>query len=124
MVQCMVTKFSLLNLWLVERPFREADCPVALCLNPSTPTLRSYFQNRESEFPGASSSPADSWLKLNRAQTGIYRVNYTPHLWKGLAGAVKSLALPPVDRLGEPWTEPSSPFVACFVKPGERYMAS
>ncbi|GAQ88892.1 aminopeptidase M1 [Klebsormidium nitens] len=58
------------------------------------------LKDREADFSSAAPASSDSWLKLNRAQTGIYRVNYTPDLWKALAGAVKSLALPPVDRLG------------------------
>ena len=42
-----------------------------------------------------------SWLRLNAGQTGIFRVNYTPELWKGLSSAVGSLQLPVIDRLGE-----------------------
>lgn len=42
-----------------------------------------------------------AWLRLNAGQTGIFRVNYTPELWKGLSAAVVSLQLPVIDRLGE-----------------------
>eukprot|EP00245_Coleochaete_scutata_P004190 TRINITY_DN1646_c0_g1_i1.p1 TRINITY_DN1646_c0_g1~~TRINITY_DN1646_c0_g1_i1.p1 ORF type:complete len:694 (+),score=142.25 TRINITY_DN1646_c0_g1_i1:286-2082(+) len=60
---------------------------------------QSVLSTKEATFPDLRTSPG-GWLKLNVGQSGIYRVNYTEAMWQGLAQAVSSLALPPVDRLG------------------------
>ena len=43
---------------------------------------------------------ADSWFKVNLAQTGFFRVNYAAEDWQKLLPAVHSLALSATDRLG------------------------
>ena len=40
------------------------------------------------------------WIKLNPGQSGLYRVAYSEELWRRLVEAVKTGALPTVDRLG------------------------
>jgi puromycin-sensitive aminopeptidase len=48
-------------------------------------------------FSGANGA---GWLKLNAAQTGYFRVNYSPELWARLRPAIEARALPTADRLG------------------------
>ena len=40
------------------------------------------------------------WLKVNKGQTGYYRVKYSPAMMIGLSRAVESMELSPEDRLG------------------------
>ena len=43
---------------------------------------------------------ADSWFKVNPAQTGFFRVNYSEEDWQRLIPAISALTLPATDRLG------------------------
>ncbi|MFB3060024.1 MAG: M1 family metallopeptidase, partial [Candidatus Binatia bacterium] len=40
------------------------------------------------------------WVKVNKGQTGFYRVKYSPAMMTGLSRAVESMELSPEDRLG------------------------
>ncbi len=40
------------------------------------------------------------WVKVNKGQTGFYRVKYSPVMMTGLSRAVESMELSPEDRLG------------------------
>ena len=40
------------------------------------------------------------WVKVNKGQTGFYRVKYAPVMMTGLSRAVESMELSPEDRLG------------------------
>ena len=43
---------------------------------------------------------ADAWFKVNPAQTGFFRVNYSAEDWQRLIPAINALTLPATDRLG------------------------
>jgi puromycin-sensitive aminopeptidase len=45
-------------------------------------------------------APSNEWVKVNAGQAGFYLAHYDDAGWKALAGAVESLALPPMDRYG------------------------
>ena len=45
-------------------------------------------------------SGADTWFKVNPAQTGFFRVNYAAEDWQRLIPAISALTLPATDRLG------------------------
>ena len=42
----------------------------------------------------------ESWFKVNPAQTGFFRVNYSEEDWQRLIPAISALTLPATDRLG------------------------
>ena len=44
--------------------------------------------------------PRNEWVKLNKGQTGFFRVDYSPDMLAALYPAVESLTLPTLDRLG------------------------
>ena len=50
------------------------------------------------QLPGRAG--AEDWFKVNPAQTGFFRVNYSEEDWQRLIPAISALTLPATDRLG------------------------
>ena len=76
--------------------------PVSVIRARTSPKVSLLMSERSAELSlgsGVEPSPQD-WVKVNAAQTGFYRVNYSLEEWDRLRAAIEGLDLPPADRLG------------------------
>ncbi|KAK2727021.1 puromycin-sensitive aminopeptidase-like [Artemia franciscana] len=65
-----------------------------------TVPFATFLLDRSSEDIIIDSKVAEGWIKVNYGQLGFYRVKYSEELLKRLVPPLKSMTLPPLDRLG------------------------
>jgi puromycin-sensitive aminopeptidase len=75
------------TVWYISLKTSNGSKDVQLNFNEKKATLEIPFSK-------------DDWIKTNYGQAGFYRVKYSPQLLAKLVPPLKSLTLPPVDRLG------------------------
>jgi puromycin-sensitive aminopeptidase len=67
--------------------------------SPETPIFCDILNSFEHEFTIDNVKPGD-WIKVNSGTAGFYRVQYSDEMLKTLLPAIKSKALPVLDRFG------------------------
>ncbi len=73
------------------------EVPVSFRTSSRGPAQKVMFDTKQVHI---TPSNKGSWLKLNAGETGVFRTNYSPELWRALSVAVANKELDVVDRLG------------------------
>ncbi len=74
--------------------------PVSVAKAGSDDKVSLLMDQRNADVEVDKDAASQGWVKANAGQTGFYRVNYSAEDWTRLQGAVESLELPAIDRLG------------------------